>query len=145
MGTDLAPFSQSGCSTQSSQAFELWESLAGDRLWAGQAGHLKGQRRLGDEVFSSPDSSFSSKSLSKRDPLLCWESARSTLSRSLRVPVSLGLCSWKNTRNIMSALSTSESEILPLWAFLLSLQHFTGKKGFLFSFCLVLLHAVRNP
>lgn len=36
-------------------SFKPWENLAGDRLWAG---HLKGQLRLGEEVFSSPDSSF---------------------------------------------------------------------------------------
>lgn len=55
MGTDLASFSQIGSSILPGQAFKPWEDLAGDRLWAG---HLKGQLRLGEEVFSSPDSSF---------------------------------------------------------------------------------------
>lgn len=56
------------------------------------------------------------------------------------MPVSLGFCSCKNTRNrnvSFSQFSTSEPQISPLGAFLFSLQPLAGKKGLLLSsFCL---------
>lgn len=93
MSTDLASFSQIGCSSQPGQASKLWESLAGDRLWAGQAGHLKGQHRLGEERFFLPWLLLLVQVLVQARSLAVL-GISSLWSVMLSVPVSLGLCSW---------------------------------------------------